>query len=1010
MKKKFKYLVAAALASVCTVCVTVASATVGADSGWETVEIQESYLIGSDFTVPTRNFNVGGKDVAATATLVYPNGTATKATNISLSQAGLYQIKYTALNGGDAYADTLSFKVEDKAFGATSKNSSVSYERVQREFPACYKNAEFDKTGVMVRLEKGDTLTVAELIDVGELTKEDVLIGLTAIPDEIGKCDFERFELVLTDSLDSSVQLRISVNGYPNEGLIYPFSYVRAGGENQPRKGYEASKNKIHVENNWGAGVTHSFYGIYNSSVVESWGAGYNEVEKHQIIKLRYDAENVALYGTERNFIIDMDDPNYFDDLWHGFPSGKAKLSISAASYSGVSANFLISEIYGVDLTANTFYDTEKPVIEVDTEYKTMPTAKVGTAYSVPKASVFDYYSGALQTDVEVYYNYNSENPVSVGYQNGAFTPSKAGYYAIVYTATDYYGNAAQELLWVKAGETVVPSLTLAQSEGTAELGTLVELPAYTVSGGSGNATVKITATNGTQTVDCSNGYFRPETQGVWTVTYTATDYIGQQGTATYTLTTSLGAKPLFLDEAALPKAFVSGSTYIMPVLFANDYTSGTLVKTQATATVFDGEHPDGVAVAGGQAFTPKVTNSGDKVTVKYQVGASEKVYEIPAILPYENNKLNVKNYFVGTGFTLDASKEGTVVTASAANGGFTFANALLAQNLAVQFTTLTDASNYAGLKITLTDADAPSVSVTAYIQNKQGYSLFTVGETTTKVMKGFTFAEADNTFAFGYRNGELYMASSSIQVKETTDGTAFDGFVRDKVWLQVEFIGADAASGAAFRVSDINGQPITTASTDRIAPSMQVYGTAYGGSYACGNTVKIPYVYASDVLDPNITFTLTVTTPDGKKMTATDGTVLDKADPTKAYELALTQLGNYRVSYEACDTFEERKATFVYQIVSQDTVSPKLSYSFAWKTTAKVGETYLFPVITTWDDYAGTTLLITVFDPEGGAHRLKSTTNALQFANAGVYKIHVMATDASGNVTSESILVTVSE
>ena len=186
----------------------------------------------------------------------------------------------------------------------------------------------------MVRLEKGDTLTVAELIDVSSITKEDVLIGLSAIPDEIGKCDFERFELVFTDSLDSSVQLRISVNGYPNEGIIYPFSYVRAGGENQPRKGYEASKNLIHVENNWGAGVTHSFYGIYNSSVVESWGAGYNDVEKHQIIKLRYDAEEVAVYGTEKNFVIDMDDPTYFDDLWNGFPSGKAKLTISASSYT----------------------------------------------------------------------------------------------------------------------------------------------------------------------------------------------------------------------------------------------------------------------------------------------------------------------------------------------------------------------------------------------------------------------------------------------------------------------------------------------------------------------------------------------------------------------------------------------------------------------------------------------------------------------------------------------------
>ena len=81
-----------------------------------------------------------------------------------------------------------------------------------------------------MRLAQNDTITIEQTIDVSSLTKEDTLIALSVIPDTIGECDFETFHIRLTDAADPATYLSIDLNGYPGDGAIYPYSYLRAGG------------------------------------------------------------------------------------------------------------------------------------------------------------------------------------------------------------------------------------------------------------------------------------------------------------------------------------------------------------------------------------------------------------------------------------------------------------------------------------------------------------------------------------------------------------------------------------------------------------------------------------------------------------------------------------------------------------------------------------------------------------------------------------------------------------
>lgn len=68
----------------------------------------------------------------------------------------------------------------------------------------------------------------------------------------------------------------------------------------------------------------------------------------------------------------------------------------------------------------------------------------------------------------------------------------------------------------------------------SATVGDTVKVAGYSADSKSGNASVKITAVLGSESFDVGADGFRPEKAGTYKITYTATDYIGQVGTASY--------------------------------------------------------------------------------------------------------------------------------------------------------------------------------------------------------------------------------------------------------------------------------------------------------------------------------------------------------------------------------------------------------------------------------------------------------------------------------------------
>lgn len=124
---------------------------------------------------------------------------------------------------------------------------------------------------------------------------------------------------------------------------------------------------------------------------------------------------------------------------------------VAVASFSGLGektgANFMGFNIYQVSAEfsnvtisdSRIFKNTEKPTISV---IGTTPTTgMVGTEIKLPVyTGSTSSADGAVEIEVEVYYG---EEKITL--QKNAFTPTKAGEYKIVVTATDEWGNTENE-------------------------------------------------------------------------------------------------------------------------------------------------------------------------------------------------------------------------------------------------------------------------------------------------------------------------------------------------------------------------------------------------------------------------------------------------------------------------------------------------------------------------------------------------------------------------------------
>ncbi len=993
---------------------------------WSDEQIAESYTYGTEFSIPEKTVTVGGKTEKATASVVLPDGSATYAAKITLNRTGSYRVNYSATVNGKVYSETHEFRVISPLFSHSDK-SSVGYGKV-----IDYDNvSETETSGLIVSLSQGDEFTFNQFIDASSLTSATTFLKLFALTGTKGSAEFARFNIMLYDSEDPSVYVKIVAKQRDRNETVaqYGQTHVFAGANGQDMVGDE--NGTVHINDEIGQLINHTFDGQHKIYVGkdDSGNIIMQALNLHADalpMDIRFDYESKGIYivnktynrkgdfnGNEMKFVTDLDNPKYYSNLFAGFPSGKIKLGISAGAYNAATARFCISDVFGMDITATELNDVNAPEITVNTDYEEMPAAKIGTGYPVPSASAKDDYTKNCDVEVKVYYNYMGETPISVNIRDGKFVPAKEGFYAIVYRTSDDAGNKAEKVLWVRA-ENEIPALSVAVTgayDREVSLGEIILPAKVTVTGGSGISTIKYYAsTNGVEEIEATNGFI-PEKEDVWTIKAVATDYIGNTASASYEITASRSDLPILTDNVVLQKIYVSGAAYVLPVAYVKDYSSGVRENKLCDVEIEDANGKN--TYKAGDKFTPKVTGDYGEIKVSYKYNGTTFTTEtIPAIRPYTDGmSLRADNYFYGEGLVKTATADGMSIKTpqKTDKASFLFANTLIAEDFSIAIRSIATRTNFDEIRITLTDAENYDASATVRFINGGDYVMFVVGDSSLRIEK--TFSEV-NDFPIGYKKGYFTLDKTQMEVKSTDNGEAFNGF-GEKVYLSVEFIGAKTQ--AELLVVSINDCPFTQATDDVISPKHVING-ASGGNAPKDSLYVLPSITVGDVFSPNVTATLSVRDADGKFVTDENGLKLQSVDPFKEYTIKLTEYGRYRIIYTIGEDEEFNPTpniqTRQYTLTVFDEMPPEITLTSGYTKTVKVGEYIILPDIKVSDNVSAEeniTIVKMVINPNGRQIHL-TEGNAVRALYEGVYEIQIVATDEIGNMNLIKLYVTVTK
>lgn len=962
--------------TVLLVCIVTFGVIAYAQEQWSNPGFEQEYEIGTVVSIPQVTLGIGGEKATADAVVYCPDGQVTTEKKITLDVAGQYTVEYTAVISGNYYVKEYQFLVYNPLVSFSSENTSVSY--------GTYALDE-DVEGLMVSLAQGDRLTINQPIDVASLSKIDLLLQAIATPKVDGQADFNRLCFQLTDVHNPEITLYFAGYGYPNQR--FKSTYVVAGGNGQKPKGYEKASGKVHEEKTWGCPDTHSFFTAKDNNPMSFY----------------IDNSTMEVFHG-KNFIIDLDNPSYFDTMWTGFPSGKAYLTVWADDYYADSANFCLTAVGKIDLSAQKVIDSEGPVITIDNAYQTMPNAvKDGTYQYIPSATALDVFSGVCDVTTTVWYNYNSSNPAIVEQVDGKFMTSRIGNYAIVYEATDAAGNVGREIIWVKSVSQInKPEISLNEAALQAyTVGDCFMPQQYTANSYSGEPAVSIFIQQSDKRIPLNSDY-RFEKEGKHSVIYEVCDAAGQTSQYQFEITVTMGKTPVLVDKVVLDEYLVEDVKYIFPQVYFNDYRTGEIVKKLATGKIVDAAGTR--TLKAGDTFSVKVANNLDKVSITFECEGATYNMELPVVKAWVEEdgraKLQIQNYFIANGINLQKDVSGTVVTAETSNAGWLFANPQISEDMSVVLQGIPTQSNFEALQVTLRDYENADKKLVVELRNTKSYLTVCADGRTTLLKEGTDFRSA-GMIDIRLSGNELYVCGVLVN----TD--VIETFSDHKVYISVDFV--NASNGAAYRLQSINGHVMNATNSDRTGPKISVTGH-YGGLAPYGTQMLLPAAFAGDVLCPNTTFSMKVVSGD-KVVSDINGTVLDGVDPTKDYYINIEQYGTYEVVYTAQEEFSARPVNFSYVLQVIDMIAPEIKFSHAYETEAKVGDVLCIPNFTVADNITATeniALLRYVIDPSGTMLTLPASSNSVKASVAGEYTFLVMALDESGNICSEKWTVTV--
>ncbi len=981
-------------------------------AGWATFD-DGGVIYGASSSAPQMSYNYEGVDYPASCVVTLPNGDLVSGESLVYSMYGRYTFLYTVNVNGEIRSFKKTVDLPYPAFSVTSGGkSSISYFSTDEA-----KKYKAKTPGALVKLAYGETLTFTEPISLSELTSTNILLKGYIVPTTEGTADVNQLIITLTDMNDPSIYVKERYYSHAQTSSITARSSAQA-----TYAGYHDTQGlKINDANGYGTWSCVSFIGA-NS------GDGYTNMEPdHSFFTVGYDNATKTVYGSKYRYgevmdgeVLTLDSPA-LSSAFEGFKSDKVKMSVSCDGYASNFANIVITDFRGKgaeEVKNNVYEDKEGPVVSLK-ENASFPAGMVGYSYPVPEATAFDEISGEAKVETRVVYNYaNPSASVDVAIVNGRFAMNKPGVYSIVYSARDYAGNVGKLVKSVSVMEKIeAPDFDLPSHPSEVAIGSYLKLDdATNLRNGSGKLTQRILVKCGDKEEVVTKGV-RVSEMAPYTITYEVSDQIGMVSKKSYTVNVIDGGKPILEDEITYPRYLISGGGYYLPEAYAYYYDSGVLKHEEPTITIVDASGSKDYKP--GELYRPSISSSVSEAKIKtHYKDVTLQEDTISGVIPFGTSEnasaLNLNNYFIEKGFDKNLEESGMRLVSKGEEAQVDYANAVSSLSTSLTISQVLSMNNGSSVKVTLADSLNKNKSVSATISYLDGATYLEVNGTKKQLFNN-NFNTTASSYPILFENGSFSINDISLPVSSFDDGEPFDGFSSERAYLSVTLKGQ---SGSSFLFESIC-QYLFSSNTlrDRIAPVIYA-GDDLGGSLDYGSIYTIAPSFSFDVISPLVTFSMSVTAPNGDPVVDTNGVELTDVDPREEHSIVLDQYGEYYFSISSSEDAsflsKSNRGGLTYLIRVYDDNSPSVSWTSNLPSKAKVGESVAFPSFTATDDVTSSEDLLvirSIKNPKGRTvYWYDSSYNGITFAYAGTYVFTVTVFDEANNCTSISQSIVVEE
>ena len=613
-----------------------------------------------------------------------------------------------------------------------------------------------------------------------------------------------------------------------------------------------------------------------------------------------------------------------------------------------------------------------------DCDIRDLPKGQAGKSYPVFDCTATDE-NGNSVNDVNI--TVKSPSGEILPQKGGRFETAEIGEYTIGYAASNSFTSATETVkIEVEAyTDSLQYNATGENIQSRAVTGNVVLAFFGKYVGGVGDLTETISLKFGNEELPLKQSekgaYFIPEKSGEYVITYTATDFIGDEKHEERTVAVEDSGVPV-LTKASLPASAIEGETLDLPlcdgVLYQNGAKYYLPVKTTFDGTDVSGAMRAENLQAGNHIVVYECVNPADstkKAIHSFQLIVKSKLTD-------EQKKDGARlfdNYFDFENcepFTSDAREYRVKINAGTEEAKFSFSRGLPVAYLNFDIATRFGRAEYEEINWVLTDSRRAEDCVKVKISHLKSYKNLWLSYND----ENKTIVNADT--------GETLDKIGSY-----TDGRAFDGFKSGKAYISFEVRGVK--KDVDFVLRKVGSNVINANSVDRASPVF-LPNTEYKAIVVAyiGHTVNFPKMQAFDLLDKTPKVTLKVT--DGEGNTVYKG--------ENGYVLKIEKAGEYAAEYTARDSDGNRK-TLQTSVYVADTKAPEIKVT-GIKANVKVGEEIVLPTAEITDNATPAEEITSYIYVLKGNNRKQLIEGSYKFTEAGEYKIRYVAFDSYQNYT----------